>query len=257
MRGITRTLVTAALGAGLLLANGWGASAAPAANEPSAQDLAAAAQVADTPSVRATLGKFFQADPNSSSTGGLSSTGGAPGLDAEIAVAPRPVPVYQLAKDFVAGKSQAPGALAYVAVPANCGACGASATLWTVRDERGSWQVGNIASGDRERQFADKLPQGAYLLQEPQIDAWYAVHGDTVRRLDGDGASASVADYQRAVAAKYGDKQADSNYAQRGKAGGYGYAAPTAEGSSLPLVLVLLGSLLVIGFGSVFLRRKA
>ncbi|GAA2810546.1 hypothetical protein GCM10010452_43690 [Crossiella cryophila] len=256
MRGITRTLVTAALGAGLLLANGWGASAAPAANEPSAQDLAAAAQVADSPSVRATLGKFFQADPKNSSTGGLSSTGGAPGLDAEIAVAPRPVPVYQLAKDFVAGRGQAPGALAYVAVPAT-GAGGVRATLWTVRDERGSWQVGNIASGDRERQFADKLPQGAYLLQEPQIDAWYAVQGDTVRRLDGDGASVSIADYQRAVAAKYGDKQADSNYAQRGQAGGYGYAAPATEGGSLPLVLVLLGSLLVIGFGSVFLRRKA
>ncbi|MGW0523405.1 hypothetical protein [Crossiella sp. NPDC003009] len=250
MRGITRTLVTAALGAGLLLANGWGASAAPAANEPSAQDLAAAAQVAADPSTRATLGKFFQADPSGS------STGGAPGLDAEIAVAPQPVPVYQLAKDFVAGKSTAPGSLAYVAVPAT-GAGGASATLWTVRDERGAWQVGNIASGDRERQLAAKLPQGAYLLQEPQIDAWYAVHGDTVRRLDGDGATVSVADYQRAVAAKYGDKQAGSNYAQRGNAGGYGYAAPADEGSSLPLVLVLLGSLLVIGFGSVFLRRSA
>lgn len=245
-----RTLVISSLGVALLLGGGWSAGAAPAANEPSAQDLAAAAQVADTPAVRATLGKFFKADP------AASSTGGAPAAEAEISVAPQPVPVYQLAKDFVAGASRAPGSLAYIAVPATCGSCGASATLWAVPGERG-WQVGNIASGDRERQFAAKLPQGAYLLQEPQIDAWYAVHGDTVRRLDGDGATVSVAEYQRAVAAKYGDKQAGSNYAQQGAAGGYGYAAPTPGTGSLPLVLVLLGSLLVIGFGTVFLRRRA
>ncbi|MBP2474572.1 LPXTG-motif cell wall-anchored protein [Crossiella equi] len=258
MRAIARTLVTAALGAGLLLTGGWGATAAPSAGAPSAQDLAAASQAAANPSVKEVLGRFFQSGPNSSSTGGLSSTGGAPGLDAgaEIAVAPKPVPVFQLAKDFVNGTSAAPGNLAYVAVPATQGA--ASATLWTVRDEKGSWQVGNIAVGTREHDYAAKLPQGAYLLQEPQINAWYAVDGDQVRRLDAEAAPQSVRDYQRAVAGRYGDKQAGSSYAQSGNAGGYGYAATQPEtGTSLPLVLVLVGSLLVLGLGSVFLRRRA
>jgi hypothetical protein len=250
-----RILVLAGLVAVVLLVSSPGAHA----EQLSSEDLAAAKAAAEDPTLRADLGRFF------TQTGGASQ---AP----SVSVLDESVPVYELSRDFVAGvsgKDRAAGQLAYVAVPVTA-SDGQTATLWTVRGEDRAWRVGNIASGDRESALSRRLPPGASLLHEPQVDAWYAVHDGRVTLLDAGavgqaaGTSATLADYQKSVAGRYGSMLDGSPYAREGKAGGYnaqvmprgdGGPAPDAQDTGL-VPLLIFGGLLLIGVAGFFLHSK-
>ncbi len=192
----------------------------------------------------------------------------APGAQGPVTVqiAPDAFPVYELSPDFVAGKPGAvPGDFAYFAIPVRA-SDGRTATLWSVRGADGAWQIGNIASGDVEGGYARKLPAGAQLLHEPQVDAWYAVRDGRVTSL-ADGTA--VAGYQRIVEARYADKLPGSAYARDGEAGGYdatsqvmprgdGGPAPSGQDTGWVPLLILVGVLAISGLGYVFhLRRHA
>jgi hypothetical protein len=193
----------------------------------------------------------------------------APGAQAPVSVriAPDAYPVYELSPDFVAGKpGAAPGDFAYFAVPVRA-SDGRTATLWSVRDAGGAWQIGNIASGDVESAYARKVPPGAQLLHEPQVDAWYAVGDGRVTSLSGTAGAVTVADYQRTVEARYADKLPGSVYARDGEAGGYDATSqvmPRGDGGPTPSshdtgwvpLLILVGVLAVSGAGYVLHLRR-
>ncbi|KAA2260944.1 hypothetical protein F0L68_19285 [Solihabitans fulvus] len=259
IRTVLRAVAITAIGLAAVLGGAGAASADPStpAGQPTAQELQAVRAAVGTPQVQQQLAGVHY-------PGAAARANAAQGQTASVGG--QTLPVYQLGKDFVAGVAGAPiGDLAYVAVPARTGD-GATATLWTAR-QAGSWQVVNIASGDREFSFAGALPAGSFLLHEPQIDAWYAVSGGVVRVLDVPGVATGtvygLADYQRAVADRYADKQPGSAYARQGRAGGFdvlsGRDAPTSPGQPagapawLPFLL-LGGGLLVAGAATALLR---
>jgi hypothetical protein len=183
-----------------------------------------------------------------------------------VQIAPDAYPVYELSPDFVMGKpGAAPGDFAYFAVPARA-SDGRTATLWSVRGADGAWQVGNIASGDVEAAFARRLPAGAQLLHEPQVDAWYAVRDGRLTSLS-ERTIVNVADYQRTVSQRYADKLPGSPYAREGEAGGYdatsqvmprgdGGPAPSGHDTGWVPLLILVGVLAVSGAGYVLHLRR-
>lgn len=249
-----RILGLAGLVAVVLLVSAPGARADRLSNE----DLAAAKAAAGDPTLSAELGRFF------------TQTGGS-GRTPSVSVVDESFPVYELSRDFVAGDGAIAGQLAYVAVPVTA-SDGQTATLWSVRGEDGAWRVGNIASGDRESALARRLPAGATLLHEPQVDAWYALRDGRVTLLDSGagavgstaGASATLAEYQKTVSGRYGGMLAGSPYAQEGKAGGYnaqvmprgdGGPAPDAQDTGV-VPLLIFGGLLLIGVAGFFLHSK-
>jgi hypothetical protein len=193
----------------------------------------------------------------------------APGAQAPVSVRIEPdaYPVYELSPDFVAGKpGVAPGEFAYFAIPARA-SDGRTATLWSVRGADGSWQIGNIASGDVESAYARQLPAGAQLLHEPQVDAWYAVRDGRVTPLSEQRPAVTVADYQRTVEGRYADKLPGSAYDRTGEAGGFdatsqvmprgdGGTAPSSHDTGWVPLLILVGVLAVSGAGYVFHLRR-
>ncbi len=143
-----------------------------------------------------------------------------------ITVADTGVPAYTLDPAFVRGDSAGRVAvLEYVAVVAHA-QDGRTATIQAAPGAAG-WRVGSVLSGDDETRLATRLPAGAVLLDEPQINGWYALGADGVRLLQASlpqtpvGAFVPLADYQRQVHDRYADKQPGSQY-QRG--GGLGFA---------------------------------
>ncbi|MEU3627701.1 hypothetical protein BS329_12775 [Amycolatopsis coloradensis] len=247
-----RFLGLAGLVAAALLLSAPGARA----DQLSGEDLAAAKAAADDPTLRAEIGRFF------TQTGGSSHT-------PSVSVVDESVPVYELSREFVAGDGAVAGQLAYVAVPVTA-SDGQTATVWSVRGGDGVWRVGNIASGDRESALARRLPAGATLLHEPQVDAWYALREGRVILLDSGasgytaGASATLAEYQKTVSGRYGAMLAGSPYAQEGKAGGYNaQVMPRGDGGPAPdaqdtgfVPLLICGGLLLIGVAGFFLHSK-
>ncbi|KFU82586.1 hypothetical protein SAMN04489729_6306 [Amycolatopsis lurida] len=222
----------------------------------SGEDLAAAKAAADDPTLRAEIGRFFTQTSGSSQT-------------PSVSVVDESFPVYELSRDFVAGDGAVAGRLAYVAVPVTA-SDGRTATVWSVRGDDGVWRVGNIASGDRESALAKRLPAGASLLHEPQVDAWYALRDGRVTLLDSGasgyatGASHTLAEYQKTVSGRYGAMLANSLYAQEGKAGGYNaQVMPRGDGGPAPdaqdtgfVPLLIFGGLLLIGVAGFFLHSK-
>ncbi|GAA0633963.1 hypothetical protein GCM10010174_64210 [Kutzneria viridogrisea] len=249
---IRTVLCAAAVTAATLL--GAGLAAADPAPQLSAQDLAAARAATATASVHDQLVHFtYPGAARAPLAAGPSATIGG-----------QAIPVYELSARFVTGApGAAPGTLAYVAVPATDGA-GRAATLWSARTGA-DWQVVNVASGNREAALAAALPAGAYLLHEPQVDAWYAVSGDSLRSLDGETAGKvySTADYQRTVAARYADKLSGSRYASEGRAGGFTALSGredtgTAAGSGgvSPGLVALVGGFALVGAGVIGSVRR-
>ncbi|WP_033260795.1 hypothetical protein [Amycolatopsis vancoresmycina] len=235
-------------GAAMLATAGAAGAASGPAGTPTAADTAAIGRLASGP---ATLGR-------------LASTKfpGARAAAVQQAADPRTqVPVYQPTAAFVAGRSDVPAALAYVAVPARTGD-GTAATVWAERQGT-AWTVVNVASGDFERQYA-QAAAGGYLLHEPQVNAWYAVHGDAVTVLDGSvtglaaGTKLSLADYRAALHGRYADKLPGSAYDRDGAGGGYGgreRAVPAADPAGVPLLPFVLGGALVLVAGAVVVPR--
>ncbi|WIV55262.1 hypothetical protein [Amycolatopsis nalaikhensis] len=237
-------------GAAMLMTAGAADAASGPAGTPTAADTAAIGQLTGG---AATLDR-------------LASTkfpGAHPAAVARAAAAdPRTqVPVYEPTAEFVAGKSDVPAALAYVAVPARTGD-GTPATVWAER-QGAAWTVVNVASGDYERQYA-QAAAGGYLLHEPQVNAWYAVHGDSVTVLDGSvtglaaGTKLALADYRAALHQRYADKLPGSAYDRDGAGGGYGgreRAVPAADPGDVPVLPFVVGGVLVLAAGAVVVPR--
>ncbi|MEV6824746.1 hypothetical protein [Amycolatopsis sp. NPDC051102] len=235
-------------GAAMLTTAGAAAAADGPAGTPTAADTAAIGQVTSGP---ATLGRLA-----------ATKFPGAHAAAAQQSADPRTqVPVYEPTAAFVAGKSDVPAALAYVAVPARTGD-GTAATVWAER-QGAAWTVVNVASADYERQYA-QAAAGGYLLHEPQVNAWYAVHGDAVTVLDGSvtglaaGTKLSLADYRAALHGRYADKLPGSAYDRDGAGGGYGgreRAVPAADDSGVPMLPFVLGGVLVLVAGAAVVPR--
>jgi hypothetical protein len=121
----------------------------------------------------------------------------------------------------------------------------------------------NVASGDYEQRYG-AAAAGGYLLHEPQVNAWYAVHGDAVTVLDGSvtglaaGTKLALADYRAALHQRYADKLPGSAYDRDGAGGGYGgreRAVPAADPDTVPVLPFVLGGALVLVAGAVVVPR--
>ncbi|GLY40760.1 hypothetical protein Amsp01_067830 [Amycolatopsis sp. NBRC 101858] len=236
-------------GAAMLTTAGAAGAATGPAGTPTAADTAAIGQVTGG---KATLDRL--------------ATTKFPGAHAAAAPAAKADPstqvaVYEPTAAFVAGTSDVPAALAYVAVPARTGD-GTTATVWAER-QGAAWTVVNVASGDYEKKYA-AAAAGGYLLHEPQVNAWYAVHGDAVTVLDGSvtglaaGTTLSVRDYRAALHERYADKLPGSAYDRDGAGGGYGgreRAVPAADPGDVPVLPFVLGGVLVLVAGGVVMPR--
>ncbi|MFJ4103015.1 hypothetical protein [Amycolatopsis japonica] len=236
-----RTLVLGGAAALLVLTSGP-ASAATEPSRPSGQDTVAITALVNGPDTAKRLA--------ATRFPGAAAAGQAAPVAAQV-------PVFQPTADFVAGRSDVPGQLAYVAVPARTGD-GRAATVWAERHGAG-WEVVNVASGVDEQRFA-AAAGGGYLLHEPQVNAWYAVNGDALTVLDGSvlglapGTKLSLRSYRDALNTRYGTRLPGSAYDRSGAAGGYGtpetqvsQAVVSGPATSGPVVLLLVfGGLAVI-----------
>ena len=249
-RSTLLAVVTAAIGCGV--AFGPAASAAPALpGAPSRHDIGVLDKLSTSSTVVGRLATLTFPGASHVKIAARSN----------VSVAGDHVAVYTPTAEFVAGKSAVPATLAYVATPATTGS-GQPATLWAKRSSSG-WRVFNVASGSDEQHYAARAA-GGYLLDEPQVNAWYAVHGNTVTALHAtgagiaDGTTMSLAAYQQGLAARYGDKLPGSSYDRKGMAGGYGAHTVTRSGSSNAYELWLGGGggLLALGAGGLALRRR-
>jgi hypothetical protein len=155
-----------------------------------------------------------------------------------ITVAGTGVPAYTLDPAFVRGDGAGRVAvLEYVAVVARA-QDGRTATIQAAPDAAG-WRVGSVLSGDDETRLATRLPAGAVLLDEPQINGWYALSADGVRLLQASlpqtpvGAFVPLASYQRQVHDRYADKQPGSQYQRDGGLGFAQHPETAAPGTSV------------------------
>jgi hypothetical protein len=249
-----KNAMRAAALAGAVVLTGLGAATADAATgpagAPTTADTAAIGQVTGGP---ATLERLASTKfPGARAANAVTSAAADPRTQ---------VAVYEPTAAFVAGTSDVPAALAYVAVPAKTGD-GAAATVWAER-QGPAWTVVNVASGDYEQRYA-AAAAGGYLLHEPQVNAWYAVHGDAVTVLDGSvtglaaGTKLALADYRAALHHRYADKLPGSAYDRDGAGGGYGgreRAVPAADPDTVPVLPFVLGGALVLVAGAVVVPR--
>lgn len=241
--------VAALAGAAMLTTTGAANAADGPAGAPTAADTAAIGKITGGPG---TLGRLAR----TKFPGSHAATAARPAADPKTQV-----PVYEPTAAFVAGKSDVAAALAYVAVPARTGD-GTAATVWAER-QGPAWTVVNVASGDYERRYA-QAAAGGYLLHEPQVNAWYAVHGDAVTVLDGSvtglvaGTELSLEDYRAALHERYADKLPGSAYDRDGAGGGYGgreRAVPAADPGDVPALPFVLGGVLVLVAGAAAVPR--
>lgn len=205
-------------------------------------------QAASAPGTLDTLSRFFARD------GALARTAAAPRVDGAS------VPVRVLSPDFVAGKPGAPVARVEFRASRAVASDGQKASLWTVKQPGGGWQVVNIATGDDEIRYAE-LGRG-FVFREPQIDAWYVLRGAKVLPLDEDAVRAvgrggtSLAAYRERVVRAYGDKLPGSSYARRGVAGGYDEPAPRETPALAAPAAVGVGAGLALALTAVLTLRR-
>lgn len=257
------------------------AHAAETLPTPSAADLAAATQAASgegldlATQVAAQAGAQAGAQQPSvaasskarSSARSASADVAAPGA-AQAAIVPGTTTVVRtLSPRFVASGQGPIATVSYVANTARAG--GRTVSVWSAPAAKGGWEAVNAATGDVEAQMAARA-QGAPVFVEPQVNAWYALDGDTVRPLNDDARAAvgdgvSLARYQRIVHDRYAAMQSGSSYERQGKAGGFAEpaavaakpaAAPSQAGGSPAPWLAGAAALVVAAGAAVALRRS-
>lgn len=180
----------------------------------------------------------------------------------KLAVMQDTIPVYALSAHFVRTGAGDVGTLWYVATPAAKGST--ALTVFTAPDHAGTWHPVNVATGNTEATMA-AAARGAKLLTEPQIGAWYAVTGKTLRPLNAEATKAigsspiTLKSYGQLVNTRYADKQADSAYAKNGTAGGYDTTVSTpTENAPGDWIVLVAGSLAVLALAAFTLitRRR-
>jgi hypothetical protein len=221
-RGAAALVGTVLAGVAAALA-ATGATAAPNAR-PAAVPASVVTQARTVLHARSTVARvtrFFATEPGAH----RAAATGTPTLAAT------PVPVYVLSPGFVRSGAGPVATLSVLATTATA-ADSRTASVWAAPGADGHWKVVNIASGADETTYAKKAGTGT-AFHEPQLDAWYALRGDTVRPLNAAartqvGTGESVAAYQRQVHRRYADRLPGSRYAKTGLAGGYGPATGPA-----------------------------
>ncbi|MDT7803036.1 MAG: hypothetical protein QOI78_6469, partial [Actinomycetota bacterium] len=113
------------------------------------------------------------------------------------------------------------------------------------------------------KRYAAEAGKG-YLLHEPQVNAWYAVEGDTVTVLDGsvtgvaNGTKTTIEAYRAMLHSRYADKLPGSAYDRDGAGGGYGgreRAVPPAAPDTVPVLPFAVGGVLVLLAGAAVVPR--
>ncbi|WP_410659292.1 hypothetical protein [Amycolatopsis sp. lyj-112] len=218
---------------------------------PSAGDLAAAVRTAGTPGAiafaRSNFRQVHHIEPR------------------RIIVGERGVPVYTLNPDFVGGAAGAPaGVLRSIAVTATADS-GQKTTLRVTQDgeKPAEWMVATALSGNDEETLSARLQPGTVLLNEPQINGWYALSPAGVVLLQASlpqspvGQLIPLSEYQRNVHDRYADKMAGSEY-QRKRGIGFAQAEkPPADGLPTPAVTGLIAGGAALLVAALFvLRRK-
>ncbi|WP_412539261.1 hypothetical protein R8Z50_25890 [Longispora sp. K20-0274] len=242
------------------------ASAAPGIAGPSAAGLATARAAATQGDAPTRLARFFVQLDEHAAGRSVALTGDGADRAAE---AKRPAltgaaeAVYSLNPAYVAGDSSAPVALfAYATVEARS-ADGQRASVWIAQPQGAgtAWEAVNISSTVDEVAYP-RQAGGDLVFTEPQVNAWYRVHdgrvlplNDTARAIVG--AGVSVSGYQDVVRGRYGDKLPGSDYANQGKLGGFGVAAPgTTDNSAAWAGLGVLTASGVVGAVLIVSRRR-
>ncbi|MFE9425319.1 hypothetical protein ACFYNO_20370 [Kitasatospora sp. NPDC006697] len=265
-----KLLAVAALAlAATLAAAPLAAAEAPAAPTAPA-DLAAAHAAVQAPAVLDQVGRFFAHEGAPAGANGAMSQ--AAEANAAAAAAPRPVgstvPVYTLDPSFVAGTAGAPVARAEFTATEVAAADGRTASVWAVRQD-GGWHVVNIASGSDETDYAARgaAGGGGTVFREPQLNAWYVLRGGRVLPLDAEARASvgnggvSLAEYQKLVRQRYGDKLPGSAYDRAGLGGGFSTTPQAAAGSGTAVgpatAAGALGVTALAGAGLAARRRRA
>ncbi|MEU7134953.1 hypothetical protein [Streptomyces sp. NPDC046261] len=218
---------------------------------PAATDYAAAEKVLRSGQVHDTVSRFLtaaeQRTPAAGADGGTSSTprrglaqapAAAPGFDLK-----KPVPLYELAPEFVTGKAKPTAGsalrLSYLASRVSA-ANGHQAAVLLAPGKGGGdrdWQLAGIRDGDADINAAERGTGQTRTFMEPQIHAWYRLtDSGSVEPLNKEAGVAlqgksrvTLAAYQQLVTKRYGDKLPGSAYDRKGLAGGYTQSGPQAE----------------------------
>ncbi|MCA6091250.1 hypothetical protein LE181_03575 [Streptomyces sp. SCA3-4] len=229
------------------------AQAADGPAAPAPADVTAAQQVLRSGQVHDTVSRFLTSaerrTPAAGADGGTAgaprgvaqnpgAAGAAPGFDLK-----KPVPLYELAPEFVTGKTKATAAsalrLSYLASRVSAANGHQAAVLLAPGQGSGrSWQLAGIRDGDTDISAAERGTDQAQTFMEPQIHAWYRLSGSgTVEPLNKEAEVAlqgkprvTLAAYQQLVTKRYGDKLPGSSYDRKGLAGGYAPDAAQAGG---------------------------
>ncbi|GAA3864930.1 hypothetical protein GCM10022243_33970 [Saccharothrix violaceirubra] len=177
---------------------------------------------------------------------------------AAVTIADRGVAVYMLNPDFVRDVPDAPvGIVQYIAVTATADT-GVRATLRASPEGAdNAWTVGSVFSGDDEETLSRDLAPGSVLLNEPQINGWYALTATGVTLLRASfpqsevGQSVSLDEYGKQVRARYRahlPEAAPTTEAERG---------PSTVGLLVAGCVVLLVFVLVFGRSRRHSQRKS
>ncbi|MEU2718442.1 hypothetical protein [Streptomyces sp. NPDC007205] len=216
-----------------------------------------AQKVLQTQKVKETVSRFFGAAKREGSTGdadggmqggGPTTTAGAPQFDLQSLV-----PIYAVSPEFVLGKVK--GALqeglglSFLASRVTASDGQKASVLLSPKGQTqnvggataGSdgWQLSGIRDGDREVTFAESGAGSPHIrtFTEPQINAWYRLTDKgSVEPLNKEARTGlegkdriPLAEYQKLVKKRYGDKLPGSEYDRKGLAGGYTSLTPTGE----------------------------
>ncbi|WP_414166697.1 hypothetical protein ACMATS_02500 [Streptoverticillium reticulum] len=241
------TLCAATAVAALCAAGPAQAADGPAA--PAASDYAAAQQVLRSDQVHSTVARFLTTTghpaPAAGADGGTAG-GDRRGLAQPPAPAPhfdlrKPVPLYELAPEFVTGRTRptAGTALRLSGLASRVSAAdGHQAAVFLMpKPGSGSWHLAGIRDGEADIGAAERGTEQARTFLEPQLHAWYRLTGaGTVEPLNKEASTAlqgephvTLAAYQQLVAKRYGDKLPGSSYDRKGLAGGYALAEDAGQ----------------------------
>ncbi|MEV8528689.1 hypothetical protein AB0451_31800 [Streptomyces sp. NPDC052000] len=282
-RTTTRAAILFAAAAATLCA-GAPAQAADRPTAPAATDYAAAQQVLRSGQVHDTVSRFLTAAEHRTPAAG--ADGGTAGNPRGLVQAPttspgfdlkKPVPLYELAPEFVTGKTKPTAAsalrLSYLVSRVSAANGHQAAVLLAQKQGGHAWELAGIRDGDADVSTAERGTDQEQTFMEPQIHAWYRVTSNgTVEPLNKEAGVAlqgkqhvTLKAYQQLVAKRYSDKLPGSAYDRKGLAGGYAPVedrAPTptaaAAGSSRPWLPAASGAaaLSVAGGGLLHLRRR-
>ncbi|MFE9558159.1 hypothetical protein ACFYMW_31015 [Streptomyces sp. NPDC006692] len=282
-RTTTRAALLFAAAAATLCA-GAPAQAADRPTAPAATDYTAAQQVLRSGQVHDTVSRFLTAaEHRTPAAGADGGTAGNPrGLVQAPTTAPgfdlkKPVPLYELAPEFVTGKAKPTAAsalrLSYLVSRVSAANGHQAAVLLAQKQGGHAWELAGIRDGDADVSTAERGTDQEQTFMEPQIHAWYRVTSNgTVEPLNKEAGVAlqgkqqvTLKAYQQLVAKRYSDKLPGSAYDRKGLAGGYApvedrAATPTAAaaGSSHPWLPAASGAaaLSAAGGGLLHLRRR-